>query len=97
MHTELQIEGANCPVCLNATLEALRVTPGVRSVATSASGGCLAIDYDDLDMSTLIDTVRDHLHGVAMSSAEFVMVSVDPLVADLHCQHHAADIAEAGG
>jgi hypothetical protein len=97
MHTELRIDGANCPVCLNATLEALRGTRGVRSVVTSSAAGCLAIDHDDLDESVLVDTIREHLHGVDMSSAELVMVSVDPLVVDLSCRHHPSDSAGSDG
>jgi hypothetical protein len=97
MHTELRIDGANCPVCLNATLEALRSTPGVRSAVTSSSAGCLAIDHDDLDESMLVGTIREHLHGVDMSAAEVVMVSVDPLVVDLHCQHHRSGSGSSAG
>jgi len=88
MHTELRIEGANCPTCLNATLDALRATSGVRHATTSSVAGCLAIDHDGLEVSALIDQVREQLHGVAMSAAEIVMVSVEPLVAELHCSHH---------
>lgn len=88
MQTELRIDGANCPTCLNATIDALRATPGVRHVATSGTDGCLAIDHDDLEVSSLVDTVREHLHGVDRASAEIVMVSVEPLVATLNCQHH---------
>jgi copper chaperone CopZ len=87
MRTELSIDGANCPLCLNATLDALRTMPGVHDVVTSSVAGCLAIDHDDVDPDSLADTIREHLHGVATSSAEIVMVSVDPLVVDLHCHH----------
>jgi hypothetical protein len=88
MQTELTIDGANCADCLNATLDALRASPGVHGVVTSSAAGCLVVDHDDaVDVAGLIDTMRRHLHGVAMSSAEIVMVSVEPLVADLHCGH----------
>jgi copper chaperone CopZ len=87
MRTELRIDGANCPLCLNATLDALRAIPGVRDIATSSVARCLAIEHDDVDPHSLFDTIREHLHGVAMSGAEIVMVSVDPLVGDLHCNH----------
>jgi hypothetical protein len=88
VRTELRIDGANCTTCLTATLEALRSVPGVRDVTTSSVDGCLAIEHDGLDPAGLADTVRHHLHGVARSGAEIVMVSVDPLVVDLRCDHH---------
>ncbi len=87
MRTELRIDGANCPICLNETLAALRSSPGVEDVEASSTSGCLLIDHDDVDVATLIATARSHLHGVAMASAEIVMVSVEPLVVELHCDH----------
>ena len=92
MRTELRIDGANCPTCLNATLDVLRDTPGVSGVTTSSTSGCLAIEHDGLDAPRLAEIVREHLHGVELAGAEIVMVSVDPLVADLHC-HHASGSA----
>lgn len=88
MLTELRIDGANCPACLNTTLDALRAVPGVHDVTTSSAGGCLAVEHDDLDPAQLAELIRTTLHGVTMAGAEVVMVSVDPLVADLHCTHH---------
>ena len=88
MLTELRIDGANCSYCLNDTLAALRAAPGVRDVHTSSTSGCLGIEHDDLEPAALVDIVREHLHGVVMSGAEIVMVSVDPLVADIGCCHH---------
>lgn len=88
MLTELRIDGANCSYCLNDTLAALRAAPGVRDVHTSAVSGCLGIEHDDLDPAGLVAIVREHLHGMTMSGAEIVMVSVDPLIADLGCCHH---------
>lgn len=88
MLTELTITGANCATCLNATLDALRATPGVHSVTTSSADGCLSVEHDGVDATTLVATASEHLHGVAMASAEIVMVSVEPLVVDLHCAHH---------
>ena len=90
MHTELRIEGADCPFCINSTVDALGSLDGVRQVSVSSVAGCLAIDHDDLDVAALIGVVRDRLHGVAMAGAEIVMVSVEPLVVDLHCAHGAA-------
>lgn len=89
MLTELRIDGANCSYCLNDTIAALRAAPGVRKVDTSAVSGCLAIDHDGVAPATLVELVRQHLHGVALAGAEIVMVSVDPLVVDLGCCHRS--------
>ena len=88
MRTEMRIDGANCPFCLVATVDALRAVPGVRTVGTSVAAGCLVIEHDDLDPAALGAVIADHLHGVSMSGAEIVMVAVEPLVAELHCGHH---------
>jgi len=88
MRTELRIDGANCTSCLNTTIDALRAVPGVNSVNMSSVSGCLAIDHDDVDDRQLVETIRANLHGTEMFGAELKMVSVDPLVADLHCSHH---------
>lgn len=88
MLTELRVAGANCPQCFNATLDALRDCAGVQSVRGSTMSACLAIDHDDgVDLPDLLESVRGLLHGVGQSSAEVVMVSVEPLVVDLHCTH----------
>ncbi len=94
--TELRIDGANCSTCLNATLDALRAIPGVTRAASSATAGCLAIEHDGIDEGLLLDAVRANLHGVARASTEIVMVSVEPLVAALHCRHGATDPPPAG-
>jgi copper chaperone CopZ len=90
MVTEMRIDGANCPICLNTTLDALRAVPGVQHVSMSSVEGCVAIDHDDVDVATLVDTIRGHLHGIVMYGAEFEMVSIDPVVAELRCGHHPA-------
>lgn len=87
MHTEMRIDGANCPACLNATLDVLRSLPGVRAVDTVSSDGCLAVDHDGTDAGQLTAAIRDELHGVEVYGAELMMVSVDPLVVDCQCHH----------
>lgn len=89
MKTQLRVEGANCPLCLNDMIDQLRQVDGVRSVDSSISNGCIAIDHDDLHLETLVGMVHSSLHGVAMSSNEIVMSSIDPVVAVLHCTHHS--------
>lgn len=85
--TEIRIEGANCPFCMNETLAAIRREPGVVDARSSMSTGCLVIDHEHLPVDHLIELVKAHLHGVAFSSNERVMVAVDPTVAELHCTH----------
>lgn len=88
MHTELRIDGANCPDCLNATLDALRSVPGVDHVATQSSAGCVAIEHQDVGVEVLLDETRAHLRGIDQAGAELVMVSVEPVVVNLACPHH---------
>ena len=80
MHTNLRVDGANCPLCLNDVVNHLRTIDGITSVDSSISDGCIAIDHDDLDMAELIDTIRTSLHGVTMAANEIVM-SPTPLAA----------------
>ena len=91
MRTELRIEGADCPLCLNRALDVLRATPGVRDVVASSVDGCVAIEHDDVDLAKLVDILGTHLHGVEMAGAEIVMVSVEPLIASLQCGHMATN------
>jgi len=86
-HTELRIEGANCPDCLNATLDAVRALPGVAAVTASSTAGCLVIDQTGVDESLLAAVLHDKLHGTATFGAELVMVAVDPITAELNCTH----------
>lgn len=85
--TEIIVEGANCNFCMNETLDLLRRQPGVLAAHSSMTGGCLVVEHEQLPVDDLLDLVRRHLHGVAMSSIEPVMVAVDPRVAELHCTH----------
>ncbi|HRE00500.1 MAG TPA: hypothetical protein PLV68_04325 [Ilumatobacteraceae bacterium] len=55
----------------------------------STTGGCLAVEHAGVDESVLADAIRTNLHGTATYGAEVVMVSIDPLVVDLHCCHGA--------
>ncbi|HEY3485963.1 MAG TPA: hypothetical protein VGK49_11295 [Ilumatobacteraceae bacterium] len=86
--TEIMVSGANCPWCLNETLDLLRREPGVVSVHASAAGECITIRHDDVALERLLAVIRGRLHGEVVSSSEHVMVAVEPLVAELHCRHH---------
>lgn len=87
MRTEVVIQGANCPLCLNETLEALRAIPGVRSVDASSSRGCLVIVHDTTDEKALVAVMHTHLHGITKAGNEIVMTEVGPTVKLLGCCH----------
>lgn len=85
--TEIDIAGANCPWCFNETLDRLRAEPGVVDARASMRGQCLRIEHRGLPTQALVDLVRRHLHGAALSSSEPVMVEIDAHEAALHCTH----------
>lgn len=87
MRTEVSIDGANCPQCLNETLEQLRMIPGVGSVEASSVHGCLVVDHNDLDVDGLVAAMHQHLHGVGRSGTEIVMTEIGPKVRVLGCRH----------
>ena len=90
--TEITVVGANCSWCFNETLDSLRREPGVVQATGSMTGQCLKIDHNNgVDVDRLMILVRQHLHGVGRSSADYVMVEVEPRVAELHCSHRCAD------
>lgn len=95
--TEISIPGANCPWCLNETVEVLRAEPGVTSVATSITGQCLRVEHTAVGTDHLLEVVRRHLHADDTSSAEHVMVEVEPALADHHCRRHSAHAHGEGG
>ena len=85
--TEISVVGANCPWCFNETLDLLRREPGVVSATASLTGSCMRIEHHGVAIERLLAVVRGHLHADDTTSAEHVMVAVDPLVADLNCHH----------
>lgn len=89
MLTELQLEGANCPRCLNDVIDRLRAVEGINSVNSSIAAGCITIDHDELTQTDLIAWIGGSLHGVTMASNEIVMTNANPSVAVLPCKHEA--------
>ena len=87
MHTNLRVDGANCPFCLNDAVDHLRTIDGITSVDSSISDGCIAIEHDNLDLAELLGTIRTSLHGVTMAANEIVMSPIDPVISVLHCSH----------
>jgi copper chaperone CopZ len=91
MNTNLRVDGANCPLCLNELVDRLRSVDGITSVNSSITEGCVAIDHDDvLTRSDLVELIGASLHGTAMASNEIVMTTIDPVVTVLHCAHESA-------
>lgn len=89
MRTELRVDGANCPLCLNDLIDRLRSVDGVNSVTSSISAGCIAIDHDSLAPADLVELIGMSLHGIALASNEIVMSTVSPVVSVLHCSHES--------
>lgn len=87
MRTELRVEGANCPVCLDSALDALREVDGINSVSASIRGGCVAVEHDGVDADDMTSILHRALRGVSLSGTEIVMSRVDPAVVALHCHH----------
>ena len=85
--TEIIVSGANCPWCLNETLDLLRREPGVQSADSSAAGQCMRIRHNGVAVDRLLAVIRGNLHANDTSSIEHVMVEIDPRLADLHCTH----------
>lgn len=85
---EMIIQGANCALCLNVTLDQLRAQPGVVGVHLSAANQCLRIEHEISVPGDYVDLVRVTLRGVTKYGNEIVMVEVDPEVAQLNCTHH---------
>lgn len=90
MQTSLRIDGANCPICFNETLDDLAHIDGVRAVHGSLEGPCIEIEHDGVALELITRTVRDRLHGVEMFSNEIGMTGLDP-VAIPTCVHHRTD------
>jgi regulator of cell morphogenesis and NO signaling len=87
MQTTLHIEGANCSICFNETLDDLGRIAGVTGVHGSIARSCIEVDHDDVALDVLTASVRDHLHGVEMFSNEIRMVPLDPVAIATPCIH----------
>lgn len=86
---EIDIAGADCPWCLNDSLEALRQLDGVLAVRASAYGHCIEVEHDGVAPDVVFDLLRATLHGIDPSYPETVMVDVDPTPAVHGCRHGA--------
>lgn len=85
--TEIAVDGANCPVCFNETLVALRLHPGVVVASGSLTDQCVRIEHDGADVDQLLALVRTHLHSDVLAAREQAMGPVDPRVTHAGCTH----------
>ncbi len=92
---EISVVGADCPWCLNRTLDQLRDVTGVTGVHASMTGTCIEVAHLDADVPSLLAVVRSCLRGTASSSNEMEMVAIDPQPSDLGCAHGTSLAAEA--
>lgn len=96
MQTSLRVEGANCPICFNATLDDLARLDGVRAVHGSIGEPCIQIEHDDVvALDVLAGTIRNRLHSVEMFANEIEMMPVEPVAFSTCTHHHHA--GEGGG
>lgn len=88
MLTELQVQGANCPICFNEALDDVSSLDGVHSVTGSIEGPCIAVEHDESAIEVITATIRNKLHGVDLYSNEIQMIPVEPVVLSGQCTHH---------
>lgn len=93
--TEISVVGADCPWCLNHTLDQLREVTGVTGAHASMTGMCIQVTHLGADVPSLLAVVRACLHGTASSSNEMGMVAIDPQAGELHCAHGTTLSVEA--
>lgn len=87
MKTELRVEGANCPICLDNALDALRGVDGIISVSASIRSGCVNVEHEGVGPDDMATLLRRELRGITVSGTEIVMSPVAPEVVALHCHH----------
>jgi copper chaperone CopZ len=86
VRTEIQLPGANCPVCFETVREMLLEDPGVTAVQSSFSSHCMEVEHGAMSTEELIALLHRNLHGVAITgNGEKVMVDVEPSIGEWHC------------
>lgn len=86
MHTSLRIDGANCPMCFNQTLDDLAGLAGVQNVQGSFAGPCIDVTHD-VPLEAITAVVRNRLHGIEMFANEVRMVPLEPIAEPNACVH----------
>jgi copper chaperone CopZ len=84
--TEIQLRGANCPVCFETVREMLLEDSRVTAVHSSFSSHCMEVEHGAMSAEELIGLLHRNLHGVEIAgNGEQVMVDVDPSIGEWHC------------
>jgi len=78
MQTIVQLGNSNCGSCLNAMADHLRTQSLVRRVRLNQAKGCLVVDHERADPSSLIAEIAKDVRGWELASnGEVVMVELD--------------------
>jgi hypothetical protein len=84
--TEIQLPGANCPVCFETVREMLLEDARVTAVHGAFSGHCMEVEHDAIPAEDLIELLHRNLHGVEIAgNGEEVMVDVEASIGEWHC------------
>lgn len=86
MITEIELRGANCPVCFETVRTKLLDDTRITSVHASFSDHHMAVDRGAMSYDELIGLLHRNLHGVEIAgNGERVMVDVQPSIGEWHC------------
>jgi len=78
MQTIVQLGNSNCGSCLNAMADHLRGQSLVRRVRLNQATGCLVVDHERADPSSLIAEIRGIVRGWELAgNGEVVIVELD--------------------
>jgi copper chaperone CopZ len=92
MLTSVEVLNANCPTCLNDASTALMKTPGVNEVHHDSSNGCLQVQHDLSDPTTITDVLSRELRGWCVdSNGDVEMVHTSPTLTT-SCKVHLAPL-----
>jgi hypothetical protein len=84
--TEIQLPGANCPVCFESVREMLLEDARVTAVQGAFSSHCLEVEHGTMSTEELIALLHRNLHGIEIAgNGEKVMVDIEPSVGEWHC------------
>jgi len=88
VNTTLRVDGANCSLCFNDTLDELRAANGVAGVQGSIFTSLIDVAHDaSITTATLATILRNRLHGIEMYANEIRMVPLAPVAVCPQCTH----------
>lgn len=82
----IEVDGANCPWCLNEALDRVRSLDGVTGVESSMAAGCIYVVHPGVDVGTVLETLRSSLHE-AGTGPESQMLPLEPERSAHECRH----------